>query len=99
MLWAFGLAAVAGIVFGFFLRWPAVLAVSAMIAGSCVALMPITQWSLLRAAALTFGLLAVFQWGYLAGLLLSRAWVRRLSRTQASPTCAKSNSIDHLHIW
>ena len=93
MLWAFGLAAVAGIVFRLFLRWPAVLAASAMIAGSCVALMPIAQWSLLPAAALTFGLLAAFQWGYLAGLLLSRAWVRR---TQASPTCAKSNSIGHL---
>ena len=97
MLWAFGVAAVAGIVFGLFLRWPAVLAVSAMIAGSCVAFMPLAQWSLLPAVALTFGLLAVFQWAYLAGLLLSRAWVRRLSRTQASSTCAKSNSIGHLH--
>ena len=79
MLWAFASAAVTGIVFGFFLRVPAVLAVSVMIAASCAALKPIAHWSLLAATAFAFGMLAVFQWGYLAGLLLSRGWARRLS--------------------
>ena len=79
MLWAFASATATGIVFGLFLRWPTVLAASVMIAACCVALMPIAHWSLLPATAFAFGMLAVFQWGYLAGLLLSRAWVRRLS--------------------
>ena len=84
MLWAFASATATGIVFGLFLRvptsiLPAVLAASVMIAACCIALMPIAHWSLLAAAAFAFGMLAVFQWGYLAGLLLSRAWVRRPS--------------------
>jgi hypothetical protein len=79
MLWAFAFATVMGIVFGLFLRVPAVLAASVMIAACCVALIPIAHWSLLPAAAFTFGMLAIFQCGYLAGLLLSRVWVRRPS--------------------
>ena len=79
MLWAFASATATGTVFGLFLRVPAVLAASVMIAACCIALMPIAHWSLLTAAAFAFGMLAVFQWGYLAGLLLSRAWVPRLS--------------------
>ena len=47
MLWAFASATLMGIVFGLFLRVPAVLAASVMIVASCIALMPIAHWSLL----------------------------------------------------
>ena len=80
MLWAIASATLMGIVFGLFLRVPAVLAASVLIVASCVALMPIAHWSLLPAVAFTFGMLAAFQYGYLAGHLFVHAKsARRLS--------------------
>ena len=79
MLWAFASATLMGIMFGLFLRVPAVLAASVIIVASCIALMPIADWSLLQAAAFSFGMLAAFQYGYLAGLLFAHAkYARRL---------------------
>ena len=74
MLWAFASATLMGIVFGLFLRVPAVLAASVMIVASCIALMPNAHWSLLPTVAFTFGMLDTFQYGYLGGL-----WARRRS--------------------
>ena len=80
MLWAFASATLMGIVFGLFLRWPAVLAASVIIVAACIGLMPIAQWSLLPGVAFSFAMMAAFQYGYLAGLLFVHAkCARRLS--------------------
>ena len=73
MLWAFASATLMGIVFGLFLRVPAVLAASVLIVAACIGLMPIAHWSLLPGVAFSFGMLAAFQYGYLAGLLFVHA--------------------------
>ncbi len=71
MLWALALASGMGILLGLRLRAPAVLAASAILVASCVAVVPFADWSLLEAVAFIFGALAALQGGYLVGLLLS----------------------------
>ena len=88
MLWALASATLMGIVFGLFLRVPAVLAASVMIVASCIALIPIAHWSLLAAVAFTFGMLAAFQYGYLAGLWARRLLARLIQRPHAECSIA-----------
>ena len=88
MLWAFASATLMGIVFGLFLRVPAVLAASVLIVASCIGLMPIAHWSLLPTVAFTFGMLAAFQYGYLGGVLARRLFARLNHRPNAECSIA-----------
>ena len=76
MLWLVITVAGTGVLFGLWLRVPAVLAISAALVPIPVLLITLRQWSLLEATAFLFLLLTVLQVGYLIGLVLSYAWIR-----------------------
>jgi hypothetical protein len=82
MLLAFAAAGSVGLLLGFWLRAPALIAASGMTAVVCLSVAPFTELRPASAVAMTFGLVGVLQVGYLAGLMLSCAWARmRLSRS------------------
>jgi hypothetical protein len=75
MLLAFGAAGALGLLLGLRYRIPALLAASGVTALVCL-VAPFTGLTPLSAAVITFTLLGVMQVGYLAGLMLSCAWLR-----------------------
>ena len=82
MLWAFAATSSVGLLLGFWLRAPALVAASGMTAVVCLSVAPFTEQGPASAVAMTFGLVGMLQAGYLAGLMLSCAWSRiRLSRS------------------
>ena len=86
MFWAFASTGSVGLLLGFWLRVPALIAASAVTAVVCFLVASFTELEPASAAGLTFALVGVLQVGYLAGLMLSCAWSWiRLSRSgQAS---------------
>jgi hypothetical protein len=76
MLSAFGAAGALGLLLGLRYRIPALLAASGVTAPVCLFVAPFTGLTPLSAAVITFTLLGVMQVGYLAGLMLSCAWLR-----------------------
>ena len=76
MLLALAAAGSMGLLLGFWLRVPALIAASGVTAVVCLSVAPFTELGPASAVATTF-----VQVGYLAGLVLSCAWARmRLSR-------------------
>jgi hypothetical protein len=76
MLWALAAAGSLGLSLGFWLRPAALIAASAIIAVVCVSVAPFTELEAATAVGMTFALVGVLQLGYLAGLMLSCAWLR-----------------------
>jgi hypothetical protein len=69
-----------GLLLGFWLRAPALIAASGLTAVVCLSVAPFAELGPASAVGLTLALLSVLQVGYLAGLTLSCAWARmRLS--------------------
>jgi hypothetical protein len=82
LLLAFAAAGSVGLLLGFWLRAPALIAASGVIAVVCLSVAPFTELRPASAVGLTFALLSALQIGYLIGLMLSCAWARmRLSRS------------------
>jgi len=76
MLWLVIAVAGTGVLFGLWLRVPALLAISATLVPIPVLLITLHQWSVLEAIAFLFLLLTILQIGYLIGLVLAYAWTR-----------------------
>ena len=76
MLWLVIAVAGTGVLFGLWLRVPALLAISAALVPIPVLLITLQQWSVLKAIAFLFLLLTILQIGYLIGLVLAYAWTR-----------------------
>ena len=74
MFWAFASTGSVGLLLGFWLRVPALIAASAVTAVVCFLVASFTELEPASAAGLTFALVGVLQVGYLAGLMLSCAW-------------------------
>lgn len=77
MLWAFTIAAAAGLLLGFRFRIAAIIASSAAIVALAVPAGLHAGRSLVTVVLTTGALLLVHQCAYLAGLLLRHAWLRR----------------------
>lgn len=77
MLWAFMIAAAAGLLLGFRFRVPAVIASSAGIAAVAVPLGLQAGLSLVMVALTAGALLLMHQCSYLVGLLVRHVWSRR----------------------
>ena len=76
MLWLAITVAGTGVLFGLWLRVPALLAISAALVPIPVLLITLQQWSVLKTIAFLFLLLTILQIGYLIGLVLAYAWTR-----------------------
>ena len=74
MFWALASTGSVGLLLGFWLRVPALIAASAVTAVVCFLVASFTELEPASAAGLTFALVGVLQVGYLAGLMLSCAW-------------------------
>jgi hypothetical protein len=82
MLWAFSATVSMGLSLGFWLPPPALIAASGVTVVICLSVAPFTELEPATAVGMTFALVGVLQVGYLAGLMLSCAWLMiRLSRT------------------
>jgi hypothetical protein len=83
MLLALAAAGSMGLLLGFWLRVPALIAASGVTAVVCLSVAPFTELGPASAVGMTFALVGVLQVGYLGGLILSRAWSRiRLLRSR-----------------
>jgi hypothetical protein len=81
MLWAFAATVSMGLSLGFWFRLPALIAACGVTAVICLSVAPFTELEPATAVGMTFALVGVLQVGYLAGLMLSYAWLMiRLSR-------------------
>ena len=80
MLLAFAATGSVGLLLGFWFRAPALIAASGVTAVVCLSVAPFTELELASAVGMTFALVGVLQVGYLAGLILSRAWSRLCQR-------------------
>ena len=79
MIWAIAAAGGIGLLFGAAaLRVPVLLIGSVAILSACWGVAPFSGLPLVTVAALSFFLLCVFQFAYLAGLMLSCAWTRAI---------------------
>jgi hypothetical protein len=81
MLWVFAATVSMGLSLGFCLPPPALIAASGVTAVISLSVAPFTELEPATAVGMTFALVGVLQVGYLAGLMLSCAWLMiRLSR-------------------
>jgi len=80
MLWLLVAVGAFAVLIGLWLRVPAVLVASMALAATTVVLMTLGQRPLLEAIVFIFTLLTTLQVGYLAGVILSSAWLRVASR-------------------
>jgi hypothetical protein len=76
MLLAFTAAATTGLLLGFWLRAPALIAASVGAAVACLSVAPFRELGPVSVLGLTFALVGTLQVGYLMGLMLSCAWAR-----------------------
>jgi hypothetical protein len=74
MLLALAAAGSMGLLLGFWLRVPALIAASGVTAVVCLSVAHFKELGLASAVGMTFALVGVLQVGYLAGLMLSGAW-------------------------
>jgi hypothetical protein len=71
---AFAATGSVGLLLGFWLRAPALIAASGVTAVVCLSVAPFTELAPVSAVAMTFALVGVLQLGYLAGACLKRAF-------------------------
>lgn len=84
MLWLLAMAGGMGVVLGLWLRVPSVIAASGALVLLCGVVMPLGDWPLLTAIAVSFALVGALQCGYLIGLMLSCVWARATSSPRAA---------------
>jgi hypothetical protein len=82
LLSAFIAAGGVGLLLGLWFRVPAMVAVSALVAATCLPL-ALTNQGVMSAVVMTVALLTTLQFGFMAGLMLAFAW----SKTFAASAC------------
>jgi|EndMetStandDraft_9_1072997.scaffolds.fasta_scaffold00588_2 hypothetical protein len=99
MLWLLAVAGLAGLLLGWWVRVPALIAASGMAAVLSMTAATQMGFGFLLSLGLTFALLSALQVGYIAGLALSCAWSRAKFQLAERRMLANREAPSSFRIW